>query len=155
MNGYIKIHRSLLDWEWWDDINTFRLFMTILLMANWKSKKWHGKRIRRGQLWTSIESLSEKSGLTFQQTRTALDKLISTGEITSRATNEGRLITVVNYGVYQSDDAGATNESTNKSTNKQQTYNKPITTTEERKERYKKGEEASATDEMIFFKDFV
>lgn len=155
MNGYIKIHRSLLDWEWWDDINTFRLFMTILLMANWKSKKWHGKRIRRGQLWTSIESLSEKSGLTFQQTRTALDKLISTGEITSRATNEGRLITVVNYGVYQSDDAGATNESTNKSTNKQQTYNKPITTTEEREERYKKGEEASATDEMIFFKDFV
>lgn len=155
MNGYIKIHRSLLDWEWWDDINTFRLFMTILLMANWKSKKWHGKRIRRGQLWTSIESLSEKSGLTFQQTRTALDKLISTGEITSRATNEGRLITVVNYGVYQSDDVGATNELTNESTNKQQTYNKPITTTEERKERYKKGEEASATDEMIFFKDFV
>ena len=155
MNGYIKIHRSLLDWEWWDDINTFRLFMTILLMANWKSKKWHGKRIRRGQLWTSIESLSEKSGLTFQQTRTALDKLISTGEITSRATNGGRLITVVNYGVYQSDDVGATNESTNKSTNKQQTYNKPITTTEEREERYKKGEEASATDEMIFFKDFV
>lgn len=155
MNGYIKIHRSLLDWEWWDDINTFRLFMTILLMANWKSKKWHGKRIRRGQLWTSIESLSEKSGLTFQQTRTALDKLISTGEITSRATNEGRLITVVNYGVYQSEDAEATNGSTSKSTSKQQTSNKPLTTTEEREELYKKGEETSATDEMIFFKDFV
>lgn len=155
MNGYIKIHRSLLDWEWWDDINTFRLFMTILLMANWKSKKWHGKRIKRGQLWTSIESLSDKSGLTFQQTRTALDKLISTGEITSRATNEGRLITVVNYGVYQSDDVGATNGATSKPTNEQQTSNKPLTTTEERKERYKKGEEASDTGEMIFFKDFV
>ena len=54
MNGFIKIHRSLLEWEWWDDINTFRLFITILLLANWKDKRWHGKLIRRGSLWTSI-----------------------------------------------------------------------------------------------------
>lgn len=155
MNGYIKIHRSLLDWEWWDDINTFRLFMTILLMANWKSKKWHGKRIKRGQLWTSIESLSERSGLTFQQTRTALNKLISTGEITSKVTNEGRLITVANYGFYQSDEVGATNGLTSKLTNEQQTSNKPLTTTEERKERYKKEEEVPDKEAIIFFKDFV
>ena len=140
MNGFIKIHRSLLDWEWWDDKNTFRLFMTILLLANWKDKKWHGKLIRRGSFWTSIESLSLKSGLTIRQTRTALNKLISTGEVTSEVTNEGRLITVVKYEVYQSNDAEATNETTNEVTGKRQTSDKRpdkrATTTEEYEDLY-------------------
>lgn len=155
MNGFIKIYRSFLDWEWWDDINTFRLFMTILLLANWKDKRWHGKVIPRGSFWTSIESLSKKSGLTFQQTRTALDKLISTGEITSEVTNEGRLITVANYDFYQSVDEPATNEITNDLTSKQQTSNKRpnkrVTTTEEYKE-YKKGKKEKEGD-LLYFAD--
>lgn len=155
MNGFIKIYRSFLDWEWWDDINTFRLFMTILLLANWKEKRWHGKVIPRGSFWTSIESLSQKSGLTFQQTRTALDKLISTGEITSEVTNEGRLITVANYDFYQSVDESATSEITNDLTSKQQTSNKRpnkrVTTTEEYKE-YKKGKKGKESD-LLYFAD--
>lgn len=158
MNGFIKIDRSILDWEWWDDQNTFRLFMTILLLANWKDKRWHGKLIPRGSLWTSIASLSRKSGLSEQQTRTALDKLISTGEITSVATNEGRLVTVENYDVYQSVDFGVTNEITSKMTNDQQTsnkrLNKRVTTTEEREE-YKKvrrGKKPSSSDPDYFSK---
>ena len=155
MNGFIKIYRSFLDWEWWDDINTFRLFMTILLLANWKDKRWHGKVIPRGSFWTSIESLSKKSGLTFQQTRTALDKLISTGEITSEVTNEGRLITVANYEFYQSADESVTSEITNDSTSKQQTNNKRpnkrVTTTEEYKE-YKKGKKGKERD-LLYFAD--
>ena len=73
MNGHIKLHRSILDWEWWGDINTFRLFMTILLLANWKDKKWQGRVIKRGQLWTSIPTLAKVSGLTQQQTRTVTE----------------------------------------------------------------------------------
>ena len=154
MNGFIKIHRSLLDWEWWDDKNTFRLFMTILLLANWKDKKWHGKLIRRGSFWTSIESLSQKSGLTIRQTRTALNKLISTGEVTSEVTNEGRLITVVKYGVYQSNDAEATNETTNETTSERQANDKRpdkrATTTEEYKE-LKKGKKGKS--DLLYFAD--
>ena len=110
MNGFVKIYRSFLDWEWWDDKNTFRLFMTILLLANWKDKKWHGKVIPRGSFWTSLESLSKKSGLTLKQTRTSLNKLIATGEVASKGANDGRLITVVNYDVYQSDDGNRAND---------------------------------------------
>ena len=145
MNGFVKIHRSILDWEWWDDINTFRLFMTILLLANWKEKRWHGKVIPRGSLWTSIDSLARKSGLTQRQTRTALEKLISTNEVTSEATNEGRLITVVNYGLYQDVVAEATNEMTNETAGKRQASDKRqgkrATTTEEyiRSKKNKKG----------------
>lgn len=152
MNGHIKLHRSVLDWEWWDDQNTFRLFITILLLANWKGKKWHGKTIRRGQLWTSIPTLSEKSGLTIQQTRTALNHLKSTGEITDKPTRNGRLITVVNYGKYQANDEEVTRKLTDKLTDDQPTANRPLTLTEEREELLRRGKkESPASDENLYF----
>lgn len=123
-SGFIKIDRKILDWEWWDDINTFRLFMTILLLANWEDKKWHGREIKRGQLWTSLPSLSKKARLSIQQTRSALDKLKLTGEITDEATASGRLITVAKYDVYQSASKKVTDKVTDKATGKQQTTNR-------------------------------
>ena len=123
-SGFIKLDRKILDWEWWDDITTFRLFMTILLMANWEDKKWKGKTIKRGQLWTSLPSLSEKAHLSIQQTRSSLDKLKATGEITDKSTVSGRLITVVKYDVYQTKPKKSTDKSTDKPTEKQQTSNR-------------------------------
>ena len=134
-SGFIKLDRKILDWEWWDDINTFRLFMTILLMANWEDKKWHGRTIKRGQLWTSLESLSKKSGLTLRQTRWSLDKLIMTNEVTNEVTNKGRLITVEKYDFYQSDKRKVTNKTADKASAKCQTSDKRsdkrVTTTKE------------------------
>jgi len=152
MNGFIKIHRSLLEWEWWDDKNTFRLFMTILLLANWKDKKWHGKTIPRGSFWTSLETLSKKSGLTFKQTRTSLNKLISTGEVTSKGANDGRLITVVNYDLYQSDDRERANEWASEWANEGQTKGKRRATTEESKEYIRRGKKTEE-DDLFLFKD--
>ena len=114
----------MLSWEWWDDINTFRLFITILLLANWKPKKWHGRVIPRGSCWTSLSELSKKSGLTLQQTKTSYSKLISTDEITDEVTNRGRLVTVVNYEVYQSDGEKVTDKVTDKINDYQPTNNR-------------------------------
>lgn len=139
MNGFVKIYRSFLEWEWWDDKNTFRLFMTILLLANWKDKRWHGKVIPRGSFWTSLESLSKKSGLTLKQTRTSLNKLIATGEVASKGANDGRLITVVNYDFYQSDDGKRANDWASEWANEGQTKGKRGATTEEYIRRDKKG----------------
>ena len=129
-SGFIKLDRKILDWEWWDDITTFRLFMTILLMANWEDKKWKGKTIKRGQLWTSLPSLSEKAHLSIQQTRSSLDKLKATGEITDRAYSKFRVITVVKYDEYQKDNRQDNSQSTGnqqasnrQSTGNQQQYN--------------------------------
>lgn len=132
--GFIKIYRSMFQWDWWDDINTFRLFITILLMANWQPKKWHGKKIPRGAFWTSLNTLSKRSGLSVQEVRTALEKLSSTNEITIKATKRGRLITVVNYDFYQDDNRKATKKTTNRTTNNQQSTNKVSTITKEVKE---------------------
>ena len=139
-NSFIKLYRSLLDWEWWDDKNVTRLFLTILLSANWQTKKWHGTTIEKGSVFTSIEHLSKKSGLTMQQTRTALNKLKSTGEITIKSTNKGTLVTVENWGKYQFMPEEITNESTSNPTNNQQTDNKQITNDQQqlKKEKNKK-----------------
>ena len=99
--GWIKLHRQLLDWEWYDDINVCRLFTHCLLRANHKPKKWKGKTISRGQFWTSLDTLSAETGLSKKQIRVAFDKLKSTGEVASKGQATGRMVTIVNYDSYQ------------------------------------------------------
>ena len=131
MAGWIKLHRKMVEWEWYSDINVSRLFMHLLLTANYEPKKWQGITIQRGQKVTSIAHLSEETGLTPMQTRTALNKLKLTGEITSKTTNKFTLLTVEKYSNYQDDDREITNKVTSNSTNEQQTDNNQITTTKE------------------------
>ena len=101
MEGWIKIHRKMVDWEWYLDINTKTLFFHLLLTANHKEKKWRGQTIERGQLITSISHLAKETGLTCQQIRTSLNKLKSTNEITTKATNKYTLINIEKYSDYQ------------------------------------------------------
>ena len=119
--GFIKIYRSMFSWDWWDDINTFRLFVTMLMMANWEPKKWHGRSIPRGSFFTSLSSLSKRSGLTVKQVRTSLNKLIETSEVTSERANNGRFITITNYDFYQSKDETRANDRANKRADEGQT----------------------------------
>ena len=113
-NEYIKLYRRLISWEWYTDINTKVLFIHCLLRANWKPGSWKGIHYERGQFITSLKTLSAESGLSMRQTRTALNHLIETGELTSeRQTHgnvQGRIITVINYDLYQSSDKPLTNE---------------------------------------------
>lgn len=39
-NGYIKLYRSLLDWEWYDDTVTKCLFLHLLLTVNAYDEDW-------------------------------------------------------------------------------------------------------------------
>jgi len=99
--GWVCLHRKLVDWEWFTDVNTCHLFLYCLLRANHEDTKWRGISIERGQFITSLDSLSKGAGLTVKQVRTALKKLESTGEVASKTTNKNRVITVVNYNKHQ------------------------------------------------------
>lgn len=129
-NGYIKLHRSIVNWGWWSCPNTAHLFVHCLLKANFEDKIWQGIEIKRGSFVTSLEILSKETGLTVQEVRTALKHLISTNEITNKSTSKNRIITVVKYNEYQDNN----NQSNKQVTNEQQTDNKQITTTKEYKE---------------------
>lgn len=127
--GFIAIHRKMVDWEWYCDLNTKSLFIHLLLKANYKRKRWQGNRIDRGQLVTSIKSLSSETGISEQSVRTSLNKLKSTGEITTKSTNRFTIVTVCNYETYQSQSCETNNPSNDQSTINQQSTNKQLTTT--------------------------
>lgn len=118
MNGYILIHRKLLNWQWYKDSNTLHLFIDLLLDANYEDSKFGFQTIKRGQCLTSLKRMHENTGLTFQQIRTSLDKLQKSGEINKQTTNRYSIITINKYNDYQ--------ELNKQITNKQQTNNNII-----------------------------
>ena len=140
MEGWIKIHRKMVDWEWYQDNNTKVLFLHLLLTANHKNRKWKGITILRGQKLTSLQHLAEETNLTVQQVRTSLSKLKSTHEITYKSTNKNTLVTIEKYSDYQDGcEENNTQNNTqinNQITNKQQTNNKQITTNKNDKNIY-------------------
>lgn len=129
--GFILLSRELLEWQWWGKAEMVKLWLYLLLSANIEDKKWQGIEIKRGQLVTSVQHLTETLHLTTQQVRTALKRLQDGGEITTKTTNQFTLITICNYRIYQ--DYNPTQQQTNNKpiTNEQQTNNKPITTTKQ------------------------
>ena len=129
-NGWIKLHRELLDNDMWNNLNSDQrnVMITCLLLANHKPNQWQweGKifTLERGQFITSSLSLAQKCHLTRQKIRTSLVKLERWGFLTNKSTKTGTLITIVNYGKYQDRE----NKLTNKLTNNQPTANQQLTT---------------------------
>lgn len=130
-NGYIKIYRTLTQWRWYKDANTFRLFLHLLMTANYKDMDFESTTIPRGAKVTSITALADELSLSPQMVRTSIAKLISTGEITKRSTTKYTVLSVANYEKYQ--------PKTSRATNNQQTNNKPITNEQQQEKEYKEG----------------
>ena len=101
MSGWIKLHRKITEWEWFEDKNTFIVFITLLLMANHKEKKFKGIVVKVGTIVTGRDILARQTKLSVQQIRTALSKLKLTNEITIETSPQGTVIEIVNYKKYQ------------------------------------------------------
>lgn len=141
-HGWIKLHRKLVDWEWYQDIPVKILFLHLILVVNYEEKKWRGETIKIGEIVTSLAHLAEQTRMSVQSVRTALDKLESTGEVTRTSTNRFTKITLIKWEEYQ----GKEDKPTHRATNKQQTNNKQTTTTKEiKKERSKEEDNNTAS----------
>lgn len=112
--GQILLYRKIVEWEWYTDINTCRLFIHMLLIANWKEGHFRGTTVPRGSFVSSLEKLSEETCLTKRELRTAISHLKTTGEVTVKATNKFSVFTVNNYDLYQSFDTQSDTEETKK-----------------------------------------
>jgi hypothetical protein len=125
-NGYVKLHRELMDKPIWrQSIPEHKaLLITIMMMVNHAPEEWEwqGKKYRcdPGQTITSIDKLQQMAGkgVTTQNVRGALVRFEKLGFLTNVSTKTGRLITIVNWGEYQ-----ANNNVTNKDSNKEVTKN--------------------------------
>ncbi|MCM1330204.1 MAG: hypothetical protein NC253_12290 [Ruminococcus sp.] len=119
MEGWIKLHRKFLNWQWYDNPAVKSVFLHLLLTANIEDNQWHGICVKRGQTVTSIEKLAKATGLTVRQVRTALNHLETTQSVTRKAYSKYTVLTVNNYDEYQ--------ETTQSSTKKRQTSDKQTT----------------------------
>ena len=97
----------MTDWEWYNDLPTFKLFMHLLLTVNYQPTRFKGSELKAGALNTTLDALADGSGLTKKQVRRALDNLESTGEIVKSRAYNSITLKVQNYGIYQSTDEGA------------------------------------------------
>ncbi len=101
MDGWIKIHRKILSWEWYHDTNTFKLFIHFLLIANVSDKKFRGTTIKRGSFIRTISNLANETGLTVDEVRTAIKHLELTNEITKSKCGKNLVFSIVCYDDYQ------------------------------------------------------
>lgn len=136
-NGWLKIHRSILKWEFYHDTKVVRFYFHCLLSANYEDRKWSGVVIPRGSFETSYESLAralsknpkaklEDLDFTIQNVRTCIKKLTKSGNITTKSTNQYTIISVCKYDFWQQCASGSRYESDTQSTIEQQASNMPI-----------------------------
>lgn len=100
-NGFIKLHRKILKWEWYDEPNTMRVFLHLLLTVNLHADTWHGIEIPRGSRISSYAKLAKELHLTNRQIRTALSHLETTGEVTRQTYPNYTVFSIAKYDEYQ------------------------------------------------------
>ena len=81
-NGYIKLFRKMVEWEWYGDPNTKAVFLHLLLTANYRETNYRGVTLLPGQTIIGRKALAEALGMSEQNVRTSLNHLKSTTEIT-------------------------------------------------------------------------
>ena len=136
MQGWIKLHRELLDKPIWIE-STYEqrvILITLLLMVNHKPTKWLWKgqlyECQAGQMITSLASIQKKcgKGMTRQKLRTALELFKNLEFLTIEATKRNSCITIVNYKTYQFIDDEINQQANQHLTNSQPTLNQHLTT---------------------------
>ncbi|WP_338669322.1 conserved phage C-terminal domain-containing protein [Pseudodesulfovibrio methanolicus] len=136
--GWVAVHRKIVDWEWYQDANTFRLFMHLLFKANYSFGKWRGESLSPGQLVTGREQLASDLRISEQSIRTALGHLKSTGVITIKSTNKYSIISIVNWDSYQPS-AASFNQQAIQPVGQQLANNQPSTNHIQQSKKGKKG----------------
>ena len=130
MAGWIKLYRELGDKPIWLESTSDQrsVLMALLMMVNYEPNKWEwqGKQYEcmPGQVITSLPKIAERAGkgVSIQNVRTALKRFEKLGFLTDESTNKNRLITIVNWAIYQGSD-----DEPNRQTNKQLTGNQQAT----------------------------
>ena len=102
---YIKLYRSMIDWEHYTDANTLRVFLHLLLSATHKPTVYGGIRLKKGQFVTSSRTLSEELNMCLKNVTASIQKLRESGEITTEKAGFGTVFTITNYSDFQESDS--------------------------------------------------
>ena len=98
---YIKLDRNIMKWRWYQNGNTVRVFLHLLINANVVPHDFENITVERGSVVTSYDHMADELNLSKQSVRTAILRLKETGTITTKRYSKFQLITIVNYNYYQ------------------------------------------------------
>lgn len=139
--GWIKLNRGPATDELLSDPKLFALLALIALRARWNdTPSIHGLEI--GEAFIGDH---ETAGLTRQEYRSRMQKLKSLGFSTTKPTNRGTIVKLINTGVFNPLD-----DSSNQQTNHPATNKQPLT----KKEKTKRHSSSSASAEGLEFADW-
>ena len=117
VNGWIKLHRKIMDNPIFDKSELLKLFVYCLFSAGHEDKRiiWNGKEeiVPRGSFITGREKLSNELKQSESMIRRNLKILENISVITRKTTNKFTVINVVNYGIYQGSDFESDQPATN------------------------------------------
>lgn len=100
--GYVKLYRSVLDCEWYSNLNMRVMFIHLLMTASWEDYIYtDGREIKRGQCRTTMPKLRAECGLTDKQSRNAMERLKKAGVVAVERFHKYSIITILNYDEYQ------------------------------------------------------
>lgn len=104
-NGWIKLHRKILDNPKFEDGDYFTIWIKLLLFATHQEKTalFKGKEIilKPGQLITGRKFLGVNSRIAESKVQRVLKWLENAQQIEQQTTNKNRLITILNWDKYQ------------------------------------------------------
>ena len=95
--GFIQLNRDILNWQWYGDIYTARLFLHLLLTANYEECEWKGQTVKAGQRIVSMQTLADETGISRSQVFKILERLKKSGEIERERNGSITIITLNNY----------------------------------------------------------
>lgn len=135
-NGWIKIHRKMLDNPVvFKDADHLAVWMYLLLEATHQDypKMFGGKKIvlKPGQLITGRKVISEKTGVNESKVKRILNVFKSEQQIDQQAERYGSIITILSWDKYQCNDQ----QNAQQVTNECPTSDQRVTTLQEHKNR--------------------
>ena len=105
MGGWIKLDRAMLDHWVWQDADTLKMWLEMLMRANFEDKKrlFNGRLIdiKRGQLIFGRKVYAERLGINENKIRKILKLLEKDGMIHQQTTNKYTVISITSYDLYQ------------------------------------------------------
>lgn len=101
--GWIKVFRSLEDWQWWHDEKMVKFFIYIIFRANTKDCYVGETLVKRGSFITSYQKMADECGFSVKQIRGMVEKLIRTNEVAKSTTSKYTIIIIKNYDKYQAE----------------------------------------------------
>ena len=161
MEGYIKLHRKILENGIFRKPKVSHLFNYCLLRANWSDKTiiWNGQSlvVERGSFITGRRQIALETGLSEQNVRYALRTLHTFGMVkpsSEKSTSKFTYLTVCNYNDYQHLEDEGNQQSNQQVTSNQPASNQQVTTDKNNnnnntKETNKNLKEIQKKDELI------